>query len=85
MKKDETTPLVFTTTVHDDDDEEVLFREDMAKQSMGERLKHVLIQFSPLGLIAFGGPAAHLGLLHERFVGTRGLLACCRRSIAVFV
>lgn len=32
------------------------------------RLKEVLFAFAPLGLIAFGGPAAHIGVLHTQFV-----------------
>ncbi|CAM9128658.1 unnamed protein product [Ascophyllum nodosum] len=32
------------------------------------RLKQVFWQFLPLGVIAYGGPNAHIALLHERFV-----------------
>lgn len=32
------------------------------------RLKEVLVAFAPLGVIAFGGPAAHIGVLHTQFV-----------------
>ncbi len=33
-----------------------------------QELKGIVVDFWPLGLIAFGGPAAHIALLRERFV-----------------
>ncbi|CAM9404605.1 unnamed protein product, partial [Ectocarpus fasciculatus] len=33
-----------------------------------ERIKQVFWQFLPLGVVAYGGPTAHIALLHERFV-----------------
>lgn len=38
---------------------------------LSERLKEVAIGFAPLGLIAFGGPAAHIGILQQAFVEKR--------------
>lgn len=32
------------------------------------KLREVVVTISPLGLIAFGGPSAHIGLLHDHFV-----------------
>eukprot|EP00903_Cladosiphon_okamuranus_P009292 g8866.t1 len=34
----------------------------------GQRLGQVFWQFLPLGIVAYGGPTAHIALLHERFV-----------------
>lgn len=39
--------------------------------SYGRRLAEVFWAFLPLGWIAFGGPQAHIALLHERFVERR--------------
>lgn len=36
-----------------------------------ERLSQVFFGFLPLGLIAFGGPAAHIGILQQQFVEKR--------------
>ena len=33
-----------------------------------EAIKDVILSFWPLGLVAFGGPTAHVAILHERFV-----------------
>jgi hypothetical protein len=35
------------------------------------RLKEVFLNFAPLGLVAFGGPTAHVAILHERFVESK--------------
>ena len=38
------------------------------------RLKEVATQFLRLGLVAFGGPAAHIGMMQDEFVRRRGWL-----------
>ena len=30
--------------------------------------RQVAVAFAPLGCVAFGGPSAHIGLLHSKFV-----------------
>lgn len=43
-------------------------------QTPAERLREVVLLFLKLGLTAFGGPAAHLGLMHDEVVKRRGWL-----------
>ena len=45
--------------------------EDAQRSSLLRRLVEVLWSFLPLGWIAFGGPQAHIALLHEQFVVRR--------------
>lgn len=33
-----------------------------------QRLREIVADYSPLALITFGGPAAHIAILHDRFV-----------------
>lgn len=53
------------------EEEEML---DIENASFCTRFKYVLRHFAPLGLIAFGGPTAHIALLRERFVQKLKLL-----------
>jgi hypothetical protein len=39
--------------------------------ALSHRLKEVFLNFAPLGLVAFGGPTAHVAILHERFVESK--------------
>jgi len=48
--------------------------EALTSPVFGRRLVEVFWGFLPLGWIAFGGPQAHIALLHERFVERRGWL-----------
>jgi len=41
---------------------------EMSTGSFGERLKDVFINMGPLGIIAFGGPPGHFGVLFKVFV-----------------
>eukprot|EP00486_Rosalina_sp_Unknown_P004266 CAMPEP_0201570524 /NCGR_PEP_ID=MMETSP0190_2-20130828/12826_1 /ASSEMBLY_ACC=CAM_ASM_000263 /TAXON_ID=37353 /ORGANISM="Rosalina sp." /LENGTH=188 /DNA_ID=CAMNT_0047994147 /DNA_START=20 /DNA_END=583 /DNA_ORIENTATION=+ len=50
-----------TTTV----DNDTVNNEDL---TFCEAIKDVILSFWPLGLVAFGGPTAHVAILHERFV-----------------
>ena len=42
-----------------------------AHMSMGQRLREIVIAYSPLGFISFGGPGVHVVLLREIFVEKR--------------
>ncbi|KAH9256962.1 hypothetical protein BASA81_004783 [Batrachochytrium salamandrivorans] len=42
--------------------------EDEHVESFASRIKYVLVKFTPIAIIAFGGPTAHIHLLRERFV-----------------
>ncbi|GBG26175.1 Hypothetical Protein FCC1311_023952 [Hondaea fermentalgiana] len=60
--------------VEEADVDKVLEEQGMANtegMSFIERLAEVFVGFLPLGLIAFGGPAAHIGILQQQFVEKR--------------
>ena len=40
-----------------------------------DELREIATSFAPLGFIAFGGPQAHIALLHAHFVERRGWLS----------
>lgn len=42
--------------------------EEADNSTLAHRLASVVKEFSPLGLICFGGPTAHIAVLRERFV-----------------
>ena len=49
--------------------------QDVTKNSQRSTLLEVAAAFLRIGLIAFGGPAAHLALLEDEFVSRRGWLS----------
>mmetsp|Transcript_11482 Transcript_11482/g.35372 ORF Transcript_11482/g.35372 Transcript_11482/m.35372 type:complete len:465 (-) Transcript_11482:43-1437(-) len=46
----------------------------VAPRSWQDEVKEIAYSFAPLGFIAFGGPQAHIALLHAQFVETHGWL-----------
>jgi len=44
---------------------------DGSLRPWSERMLEVLVSIAPLGVVAFGGPAAHIGLLQQEFVEKR--------------
>lgn len=40
----------------------------LAQRNLFERLKEITIKYLPLGYITFGGPSAHVALMHDKFV-----------------
>jgi chromate transport protein ChrA len=45
------------------------------ERTLMQRLWEVTVEYSPLALITFGGPPAHIALLHDRFVVQRKWLS----------
>lgn len=58
----------------DDTEERIVQTIEVEIKPLATRLREVFIAFLPLGLIAFGGPAAHIGVLHTQFVEKYGWL-----------
>lgn len=66
----ETTRLIGEEGVKDVGVKADVEREDEGKGKVGEGM--VARAFLPLGFVAFGGPQAHVALLHQQFVKTVG-------------
>merc|ERR1719361_726650 len=49
--------------------------ETKGDTSFAAALMDVIMSFWPLGLVAFGGPTAHVAILHERFVESKQWLS----------
>jgi chromate transporter len=55
----------------DEDDLTVYSGETQKPSSFVSRMLEILLAFLPLGFISFGGPQAHIALLHQSFVEKR--------------
>ncbi len=62
---DETSALL----INDHDKMGLHHEQNTPHESYSHRLLSVPIQMLPVSIFSFGGPQAHLGLAHERFVG----------------
>jgi len=52
-------------------EEEEVFQLSASTGSLRERLYDVMVNMAPLGLVAFGGPLAHIAILQVQFVERR--------------
>mmetsp|Transcript_5522 Transcript_5522/g.8426 ORF Transcript_5522/g.8426 Transcript_5522/m.8426 type:complete len:476 (-) Transcript_5522:163-1590(-) len=59
---------------HGEDGEATAVKRVSEDAPWGERMKEVFTTFWPLGLVAFGGPQAHIAILRDHLVVQRGWL-----------